>query len=179
MSSHEIVLPQTKPETEWVRGRALQKTGGTYLHSSAQARFAAALRAWAASGRGRVAPSWRFRVAPPGKVIRPLVPDVGYLSFEAVPLGAPHEAVQVPEKAPTVAVEVLCEDDLEADIDDKITTYLDAGSAAVIIVDPDSNSIQVHDRDGSRSFQIGQTLTHPALPGFALDVRRYFDDIKQ
>ena len=25
MSLHEIVLPETKPETEWVRGRALQK----------------------------------------------------------------------------------------------------------------------------------------------------------
>ena len=30
----EIVLPQTKPETEWVNGRALQKTSGTYIAKS-------------------------------------------------------------------------------------------------------------------------------------------------
>jgi hypothetical protein len=34
MSLHEIVLPETKPETEWVRGRALQKVSPTLRHDA-------------------------------------------------------------------------------------------------------------------------------------------------
>ncbi len=36
MSLHEIVLPETKPETEWVRGRALQKVSPRYRHARCQ-----------------------------------------------------------------------------------------------------------------------------------------------
>jgi Uma2 family endonuclease len=33
MALHEIVLPETKPETEWVRGRPLQKVSPQRTHS--------------------------------------------------------------------------------------------------------------------------------------------------
>ncbi len=56
MSIHEIVLPETKPETEWVRGRARQKVSRTYSHGALQGRLFTALSAWADDGaRGRVA----------------------------------------------------------------------------------------------------------------------------
>ena len=69
MSIHEIVLPETKPETEWVRGRALQKVSPKRDHSRLQGALTIALTRWA-TGRGEVGPEWRFRVAPPGEVRR-------------------------------------------------------------------------------------------------------------
>src|ERR1700694_3000386 len=176
MALHEIVLPETKPETEWVRGRALQKVSATYDHAALQARLVIAFTAWVDEGeRGRVGPEWRFRVAPPGEVVRPLVPDIGYLSYDALPADTPHDAVQVPLAAPTVAVEILSPDDRPADVEDKIATYLRGGTGAVIVVDPRGETFTVHDRRGVRVLGKGDTLTHPALPGFRLDVGGLFE----
>jgi hypothetical protein len=75
MSLHEIVLPETEPETEWILGRAVQKVSPFRTHARLQLTLGAALLAWA-EGRGEVGSEWRFRVAPPGEVRRPLVPDV-------------------------------------------------------------------------------------------------------
>ncbi|HEV3086152.1 MAG TPA: Uma2 family endonuclease [Candidatus Elarobacter sp.] len=175
MSIHEIVLPETKPETEWVRGRALQKVSPTYDHSALQIELGIALRTWAtAGGHGRVGPEWRFRVAPPGAIVRPLVPDVAFLSYDVLPPAARDEA-QVPLGAPTVACEVLSPRNRRRDVEDKIATYLAAGTAAVIIVDPRKVTVTVHDRDGARVLHRGDTLTHPALPGFSLDLNALFE----
>jgi Uma2 family endonuclease len=174
MALHEIVLPETKPETEWVRGRALQKVSPTYDHGRLQGLLFAALDAWAAAGaHGRVATEWRFRIAPRGAIVRPLVPDVAFLAYADLSADAPRDAVQVPLGAPTVAVEILSPDDRDVDVADKIATYLAAGTKAVLIVDPSGETIAVH--DGTlRVWRPGETLTHTALPGFALDVAALF-----
>jgi len=179
MSIHEIVLPETKPETEWVRGRALQKVSPTYPHGVLQLELGSLLRTWAANGHGRVSSEWRFRVAPPGKVVRPLVPDLAYLSYEALPEDAPDEAVAAPFGSPTVAVEILSPDDRRPDVDDKIATYLAAGTAVVIVVDPHRRTIAVHDAAGVRLLKSDDTLCHAALPGFAISVDEVFRRAKR
>jgi len=69
MPYHEIVvLPETKPETEWVRGRLLQKVSPQRTHSWLQGALTAELTRWA-DGHGHVGPEWRFRVAPPRRVV--------------------------------------------------------------------------------------------------------------
>ncbi len=176
MSLHEIVLPETKPETEWVRGRALQKVSPTYDHSVLQGLLFMAFRLWSETDEhGRVGTEWRFRVMPPGAVVRPLVPDVGYLSYAALPADAPRDTVQVPLTAPTVAVEILSPGERRRDVEDKIATYLSAGTAAVVVVDPPRETIAVHDRSGIRELRQGDTLSHAALPGFSLDVGALFE----
>ncbi len=180
MSIHEIVLPETKPETEWVRGRALQKMSPVFAHGLLQRRLGTALGAWADEGRhGRVATEWRFRVAPRNEIVRPLVPDVGYLAYDALAADAPDEDVAVPLRAPTVAVEILSPRDRRADVDHKTATYLAAGSAAVVIVDPRGQTIVVHDASGAHVLREGDVLAHAALPGFALDVRDLFEGVKR
>jgi Uma2 family endonuclease len=175
MSLHEIVLEETKPETEWVLGRAIRKVSPTYRHGLTQMRIATALSAWAqAEGCGRVATEWRFRVTPPGEVTRPLVPDVSYVSFKALLKSAPDEEVDVPRLAPTVAIEVLSPDDSSDVVRDKIRVYLAAGSVVVIVVDPLLKRASVHDQAGSRDVAPGQPLTHPVLAGFALDLTALF-----
>ena len=177
MSLHEIVLAETKPETEWVRSRPLAKVSPTYSHGLLQRLIAAALGQWADHGRhGRVATEWRFRVAPPGEIVRPLVPDVAYLAFAAVGAEAPPEDVEIPLGAPTVAVEVLSPDDRWTDLADKIATYLRAGTALVLVVDPHAQTLAAYDRN-ARILSRGERFEHAALPGFELDLEALFAQI--
>ncbi len=122
MSQTEIILPETKPETEWVRGRPLQKVSPQRTHSLLQVALAMQIGRWA-ERRGEIGTEWRFRVAPPGEVRRPLVPDVSYVSNERLrPLT--DAEIEIPPLAPDVAVEILSPDDRRIDIDDKISVYL-------------------------------------------------------
>ncbi|HEY6326636.1 MAG TPA: Uma2 family endonuclease [Candidatus Cybelea sp.] len=172
MAQAEIVLPETKPETEWVRGRALQKVSPRRSHSLLQGDFAMQLRRWA-QGRGETGPEWRFRVAPPGEARRPLVPDVAYVSNERLrPLT--DAEVEIPPLAPDVAVEILSPDDRRIDIDDKISVYLRSGSSLVVVVDPRRRVVELHDRAGTAQLDESQTIEHSALPGFSYPVRELF-----
>jgi Uma2 family endonuclease len=170
---NEITLPEAKPALEWVRGRALQKMSPRYRHARLQALLAQALTSWAYQ-RGRVGTEWNFRVNPPGEPIRPLVPDVAYLSYRRV--GANEdEAAQIPLGAPNAAVEVLSPGDRKIDIADKIATYLRAGCDVVIVVNPRLETIAAHDAQRVLQFVSGDTFTHPALEGFTLDVAALFE----
>jgi Uma2 family endonuclease len=172
MAQYEIVLPETKPETEWVRGRPLQKMSPQRDHSLLQAALTIRLNRWAA-GRGEVGPEWRFRVAPPGEVRRPLVPDVAYVSNERLkPLS--DAELQIPPLAPDVAVEILSPDDRRADVDDKIGAYLRAGSSLVMVVDPQQRVVELCDRNETVRLDETGAIEHWALPEFFYPVRELF-----
>ncbi|MBV9232578.1 MAG: Uma2 family endonuclease [Candidatus Eremiobacteraeota bacterium] len=172
MALHEIVLPETKPETEWVRGRPLQKVSPQRDHSVLQLEFGAALRCWA-RGRGEVGTEWRFRIAPPGEVRRPLVPDISYVSNERLRTLSDQE-LQVPPLAPDVAVEILSPDDRRIDVDDKISVYLRGGSSLAIVIDPANRVVELHDARGTTRLEESATIAHPAMPGFRSSVRSLF-----
>lgn len=118
MALEEIVLPITDPETEWVRGRALQKMSPKRNHARVQLAFGSALANWA-RGRGEVGTEWRFRIAVPGEARRPLVPDIAFVAFDRL-RGLGEDDVQTPAFAPNVAVEVLSPGDDPRDTADKV-----------------------------------------------------------
>src|SRR5579883_766017 len=177
MPYHEIVLPATKPETEWVRGRPLQKVSPQATHSWLQGALTIELTRWAA-GRGRVGPEWRFRVSPPGEISRPLVPDVAYVADAR--LRALSDAdLEVPPLSPDVAVEILSPDDRRIDVDDKVETFLRAGSSLVLVVDPQQRAVELHDRSGVTRLGEGACIEHPALPGFWYAVRTLYEVLRR
>lgn len=177
MALHEIVLPETKPETEWVRGRALQKVSPQRDHSLLQVELAMQFKLWA-KARGEVGTEWRFRVAPPGAVRRPLVPDIAYISNDRLrPLS--DEEMQMPPLAPDVAVEILSPDDRRPDVDDKIRTYLRAGSSLVMVVDPKRRVVELHDPHKTGYADETAAIEHPTLPGFRYPVHELFDVLKR
>ena len=177
MALQEIVLPETKPETEWVRGRPLQKVSPQRTHSRLQGALTIQLDRWAA-GRGEVGPEWRFRVAPPGEVRRPLVPDVAYVSNERLRALSDTE-LQIPPLAPDVAVEILSPDDRRADVDDKIGVYLRAGSSLVIVVDPQQRAVELHDCAATVRLDETGAIEHWALPNFSYPVRELFGVLRR
>ncbi|HXO18214.1 MAG TPA: Uma2 family endonuclease [Candidatus Dormibacteraeota bacterium] len=172
MAHYEIALPETKPETEWVRGRPLQKVSPQRTHSRLQAALTMQLYRWAV-GRGEAGPEWRFRVAPPGEARRPLVPDVAYVSNDRLRTLSDEE-LEIPPLAPDVAVEILSPGDRRADVDDKIDVYLRAGSSLVIVVDPPHRVVELHDRAETLRVDEAGAIEHWALPDFCYPVRELF-----
>jgi len=178
MSIHEITLPETKPATEWVRGRALQKVSPQDPHARAQLRLGAAIFSWAEEhGLGRVGAEWEFRVTPPHEITRPLVPDIAFLSFDVLGFEQREEAL-IPRAAPTVAVEIISPGDRRDDIDDKIGTYLAAGTLLVLLVDPRDGTFTAHDAEGVKRFAADETFQHPSMPGFSIRVGSAFEEIR-
>lgn len=175
MALPEIVVPVTEPETEWVHGRPLQKVSPTRSHALLQVAIARALQDWAGT-HGEVGSEWRFRVSPPGEPARPLVPDVAYVQARRL-RGLRGDDLEVPRLSPDVAVEVLSPGDRRVDVESKIATYLAAGSRLVMIVDPQRHVVVVYDGGEPVIFARGQSVTHPALPGFQLSVSQLFDTI--
>jgi Uma2 family endonuclease len=172
MGLHEIVLPETKPETEWVRGRALQKVSPQRDHSRLQGALIERLGPWARAG-GELGPEWRFRVGAPGSVIRPLVPDIAFVRTERLAHLSDAE-IQMPLLAPDVAIEILSSDDRRADLEDKIAVLLGAGSQLVAVVDPQARRVELHDPDGVHCVGEEGALEHPALDGFSCPIAELF-----
>jgi Uma2 family endonuclease len=172
----EIILPETQPETEWLRGRAVQKVSPKRRHGELQVWLAWRLTTWA-RGRGRVASEWRFRVAPAGEVVRPLVPDISYLSYDRM-RGKAASEWDTPLGAPEVAVEIRSPDDRAADLADKVATLLRAGTSVVFVIDTDERTVEVHDAAGTDTLAAFGTLEHAALPGFSVDLTEMFDALE-
>ncbi len=172
----EITLPETKPATEWVNGRALQKVSPQRKHALAQSVFVSALLAWAKrTGSGRVGTEWEFRIQPPGEIRRPLIPDVAYLSYARIPYEQSDKA-DVPRVAPDVVVEILSPNDRPADVEEKVRVYLAAGSAVIFLVDTQAREVTARTIVGKRCYSRDQELKSEALPGFVLPVASLFEE---
>jgi len=177
-SVREITVSVTKPATEWVNGRALQKVSPQERHARAQGRMMAALSVWADNtGAGRVGTEWEFRVTPPHEATRPLVPDVAFLSYDRLAYEE-DDAAQIPYMAPNVAIEVASPGDRSIDIDEKVRVYLAAGASLVLLIDPREQTFTTHDGEGVRHFSRHETFKHPALPTFAIEVASVFEKPK-
>jgi Uma2 family endonuclease len=173
---HEIILPDNvKPALEWVNNRILQKVSPERRHALAQARFVGQMDKWARiGGTGTAGTEWRFQVQPPGEIRRSLVPDVGYLSYERMPLEE-QERSGAPRLAPDAVVEVLSPDDRTKDVEEKIRVYLAAGTNVVFVVDTNLRTVMVRDAVGQRVLREQDFVEHSSLPGLCFAVRDLFE----
>jgi Uma2 family endonuclease len=172
MPTDEIVLPITKPESEWLLGHAVRKVSPTRRHSLLQTAFYRRLDDWAA-GRGEVGTEWRFRLQPPGEIRRPLVPDVAFVWNERL-RGLTLDEADLPDFAPDVVVEILSKDDRAVYVDEKIDVYRACGCPLIVIVNPFKRLVSLVDRTSLQIFHDGETITHTTLPGFELGVTDLF-----
>ena len=170
---YEIVLPETKPETEWVLGRPLQKVSPTRRHAVVQLAVATRLFTWA-RGRGQVGPEWRFRITPPGEITRPLVPDVAYVANARL-ASLPPEDRETPPIAPDIVVEIRSPDDRTADVEHKLRVYLAAGAGMVLIVDPDRRTMDAFEADAEpRGYGAGDRFVSVRFPDLTFSLEEIF-----
>jgi Uma2 family endonuclease len=172
----EIVLPETKPETEWLRGRAVRKVSPQRKHAVLQLWLGGRLKTWAGE-QGIVGSEWRFRIAPPGEEIRPLVPDLSYLAYDRIG-NASEDDLDSPLIAPNAAIEIRSPGDSGADLEDKIGVLIRAGTDVVIVVNPKTRTVFAQDGSSRRIFWRDETFEHPALPGFTFSLAEMFNALK-
>ena len=172
----EITLPETKPGLEWVNGRVLQKVSPSRKHGGLQLSFGNQLQVWA-NGRGSVSSEWRFRVTPPGKQTRPLIPDVAYMSYDRLRSLSPADR-EVPTIAPELVVEIRSPRDEQKDIDEKRDVFLAWGVTLFIIVDPENRSLDAYDNRGRHVTCAGDTYSSALFPDLVFPLRAMFDDLE-
>ena len=83
---------------------------------------------------------------------------------------APEDGVRPRETEvpiPILVIEVLSPSTAKRDRDEKTPIYLRAGVREVWLVDPETETIEIHDRDGARRFGGGDQPRSAVVPGFA------------
>jgi Uma2 family endonuclease len=168
-------VPETKPPTELIDGRLVQKKGGTHRHQELEMRWMLALRAWAGDGADALH-EWRHEFRAPGHLFASLVPDVGYLSSEALDALGPAVS-EAPPRAPEIAVEILSAGESEWHLAWKIGAYLAAGTRVVFVIDPPKRTVIAHARDGVERFGPGDVVRHATMPGFAFAIDEMFEGL--
>lgn len=101
-------------------------------------------------------------------------PDFAFIAKEHLPASEPTEAYW--PGAPDLAVEVLSPDDRTGEVDEKINAWLNAGCAAVWVIDPALETVMIY---RSRTDVVvrtsGEVLSgDPVVPGFSCPVSELF-----
>ena len=170
-----IEIPETKPATELIDGRLVQKIGGRYRHQALELRWVFALSAWDGDG-GDALHQWRHEFRAPGHSFASLVPVVAYLSNESLEALGPA-ASETPPRAPEIAVEILSAGESPRYLTWKIGAYLAAGTRVVFVVDPPKRAVVAHARDGVERFGPGDVVHHATMPGFTFAMEAMFEGL--
>lgn len=168
-------IPETKPATELIDGRLVQKMSPKRRHQELEMRWTLALRAWGGE-RGDAYHEWRHEFRAPGHSFASLVPDIAYLSRESLDALGPA-ASEAPPRAPEIAVEILSAGESERHLTWKIGAYLAAGTRVVFVVDPPRRTIVAHARDSVQRFGPGDVVRHATMAGFSYPVNAMFDGL--
>jgi Uma2 family endonuclease len=101
-------------------------------------------------------------------------PDFAFIAKPNLPKDKPAEAFW--PGAPDLAVEVLSPGDTTGEVDEKISAWLAAGSAAVWVIDPQLQTVAIYrSRTDIRIRTVGESLEGtPLVPGFSCPVAELF-----
>ena len=175
MALSHLPIPETKPATEFIDGRMVQKMTPYGLHARVQLTVGSALLEWSEDrGRGRVGSEWDYDLTPPGERTHRLVPDVAYLSYERVAFDD-EAAAQVPKVAPNVIVEILSEGQNLANSQRRLQIFFACGTELAILIDPRAEVAWLCEPGRTRTIAADEIIAHEALPDFALPLRKCFE----
>jgi len=107
-------------------------------------------------------------------------PDVSFVSWERIP-GDEFPDDPIARLIPDLAVEVLSESNIPAEIELKLDHYFEAGVRAAWVIDPKKQSALLYgSRARSREIGTDGDLTAPkVLPGFRLPLREVFASLRR
>jgi len=100
-------------------------------------------------------------------------PDAAFVRAERLPPADPRGFFP---GAPDLAVEVLSPSDRASEVSAKVRDWLEAGAAAVWVVDPENQTVTVYRSPGEAAILGGSDtlLGGDVLPGFGVPVREIF-----
>ncbi|MGD0516644.1 MAG: Uma2 family endonuclease [Thermoguttaceae bacterium] len=158
---------------ELIRGELIYMSPTGYDHGWISGNIVCALRNFVKNrGSGRVLSSEvGFIIARNPDTVR--APDVAFVRADRDPPGGQKKFFPGP---PDLAVEVLSPDDRASEVNSKVQDWLDAGTVAVLVVDPQTQTVAIHRRP--HEIQIltrDDSLTiADLLPEFSLPVKEIF-----
>ncbi len=156
---------------ELVDGKVVETMPTVFDHGELVLIIGAALRRFVQLNRlGRVAAEGSFLTE--NQQVR--APDVCFISN--TDLEGENTGKYV-KKAPTLAVEIISQNDTYDEVDGKASEFLRAGCKAVWIVNPRRKNVTVlTPDDGETLYKIGQSIPGgEILPGFELPVSEIFE----
>jgi Uma2 family endonuclease len=166
----EMSLPEGH-KTELIDGEVVTMPMAWYKHEAVKSNFSQDLSVWRASHPiGRVFCEAGFQLDEHNG----LIPDVSFVRNERL-----GPDIQGPmQGAPDVAIEVVSSE-TAAQLERKVSLYLQHGSKLVVVAYPDQRALRVHRPDGtSRRLVSGDVLEAPdVLPGFSSPIEAFFEGI--
>lgn len=169
----DLGIPEVKPAIESIRGRWYQKVSPQRRHALLQGRLWRSLTEWAGD-RGEAGTEWRFYFLPEGEKPSSLVPDVAYVSFKRMPLDY-GEWRERPTIAPDIAVEIVSPDDRLNILAWKVAMYLGLGSLLVAVVNPQTRTVELHEREITHVFLEPGIATCAVYPDLRIDTVKLFE----
>ena len=165
-------FPDDDHRYELIAGRVIRMSPVGYVHGRIVMQFGALLGQHVRSrGLGAIVTEVGFTLASDPDTVRS--PDLAFLRRERIPSPEPRGFWP---GAPDLAVEVLSPDDRPASLRAKVAEYLAGGARAVVVIDPDAESVALHRSSTVPTRLRGQATLDLAdvVPGFRCSVRDVF-----
>jgi Uma2 family endonuclease len=103
------------------------------------------------------------------------IPDASFVSKDRLTGPAPADFLRL---APDLAVEILSPSERSADTGQKIADYIAAGTVQVWVVDPEGHQIDVHMKEGVKTYGEDDALDlEPPFPGLEITPGTFFADM--
>lgn len=156
-----LLLPETKPASEYIQGRILQKPMPQGKHSKLQGRLVSAIN--------QVAEPTQIALALPEVRCtfggRSIVPDVVVFAWERVPLDENGDVANVFKAAPDWTIEILSPDQSQTKVTGNILHCLNHGTQLSWLLDPEERSVLIYPpgRQPQLLQQSDQVLSVPNL----------------
>jgi Uma2 family endonuclease len=166
-------LPRDDHKYELVAGRVIRMSLVGYTHGRLVMQFGARLGQHTRSrGLGVVVTEVGFKLASNPDTVR--APDLAFLRRERIPSPEPKGFWP---GAPDLAVEVLSPEDRPAAVRTRVAEYLAGGAGAVLLIDPDAESLALHRPSSTPTRLRGQATLDLAdvVPGFRCSVSDVFE----
>ena len=161
-----LKLPETKPASEYIDGKAIQKPMPQGHHSTIQVELTALVRA--AVKEQRIALVYtELRCVFGGRAI---VPDITVFAWERIPVDEDGNVANVFNLAPDWIIEILSPEQNPIQVTGKILHALNYGSQMGWLIDPATRSVLVYPTQQQPQLLEEENAVLP-VPEFASDVR--------
>ncbi|MGV0023429.1 Uma2 family endonuclease [Phormidesmis priestleyi] len=156
-------LPETKPASEYIDGKVIQKPMPQGKHSRLQWKFLSKTNSLVEEQQIALA-SPELRCVFGGRAI---VPDIAVFTWDRIPKDADGEIANVFSTAPDWVIEILSPDQRSTKVTKKILHCLDHGCLMGWLIDPDDRAVIVFSPDKKPQIfdEVDQVLPVPEWVG--------------
>ncbi|MEL7356971.1 MAG: Uma2 family endonuclease [Cyanobacteria bacterium J06560_6] len=170
-----LALPETKPASEFINGRIIQKPMPQGKHSRLQLDFAALINT-AVRPQKIACPFTELRCIFGGSSV---VPDIVVMQWQHVPVDANGQVANVFDLAPDWTIEILSPDQRVAKVTRKILHCLEHGTEMGWLINPEDGSVFVH--RSQQAVEVYDEESEASLPmpsfidGLSITTKELFD----